>query len=143
MPQHTCTRGAHKFLFIIYPTLNLILPSLRNRFLFIIYLTLNLMAFYGIMGVYITPNLVVASVLSGFFYGVSFLPCVQPSFTDVVKPGCQMCLPFAPLVHRLSGRRESFRKGLTISWWKCAQASGTSSPASSSRGPACPGGGVG
>jgi len=78
MPQHTCFRGAHKFLFIIYPTLNLILLSLRNRFLFIIYLTLNLMAFYGIMGVYITPNLVVASVLSGFFYGASFLSCVQP-----------------------------------------------------------------
>ena len=37
--------------------------------MFIIYLTLNLMAFYGIMGVYITPTLVVASVLSGFFYG--------------------------------------------------------------------------
>lgn len=39
------------------------------RFTFILYLTLNLMAFYGIMGVYVTPNLVVASVLSGFFYG--------------------------------------------------------------------------
>ena len=40
-----------------------------SRFTFILYLTLNLMAFYGIMGVYVTPNLVVASVLSGFFYG--------------------------------------------------------------------------
>lgn len=38
-------------------------------FIFVIYLTLNLMGFYGIMGVYVTPNLVFASVLSGFFYG--------------------------------------------------------------------------
>lgn len=45
----------------------------HRRFLFIIYLTLNLMAFYGIMGVYVTPSLVVASVLSGFFYGQSQL----------------------------------------------------------------------
>lgn len=45
-----------------------------RRFTFILYLTLNLMAFYGIMGVYVTPNLVVASVLSGFFYGASLSP---------------------------------------------------------------------
>ena len=52
---------------------------LLSRFLFIIYLTLNLMAFYGIMGVYVTPNLVVASVLSGFFYGAAKTckPCLS------------------------------------------------------------------
>jgi hypothetical protein len=49
-------------------TLHRAAAALR-RFTFILYLTLNLMAFYGIMGVYVTPNLVVASVLSGFFYG--------------------------------------------------------------------------
>ncbi|KAK9820341.1 hypothetical protein WJX72_009201 [[Myrmecia] bisecta] len=38
-------------------------------FVFIIFLTLNLMAFYGIMGVYITPDLIAGSVLSSFFYG--------------------------------------------------------------------------
>lgn len=36
---------------------------------FIIFLTLNLMAAYGIMGVYVTPDLIVATVLSSFFYG--------------------------------------------------------------------------
>ena len=38
-------------------------------FTFIIFLTLNLMCFYGIMAVYITPDLIVATVLSAFFYG--------------------------------------------------------------------------
>ncbi len=38
-------------------------------FVFIIFLTLNLMCFYGIMAVYITPDLIVATVLSAFFYG--------------------------------------------------------------------------
>ena len=36
---------------------------------FIIFLTLNLMCFYGVMGVYITPDLIVGTVLSAFFYG--------------------------------------------------------------------------
>ena len=39
-------------------------------YLLIIYLTLDLMSFYGIMGVYITPDLRFASTLSGFFYGL-------------------------------------------------------------------------
>ncbi|KAK9836331.1 hypothetical protein WJX81_006307 [Elliptochloris bilobata] len=39
-------------------------------YLLIIYLTLDLMSFYGIMGVYITPDLRFASILSGFFYGL-------------------------------------------------------------------------
>ena len=43
-------------------------------YLFIIFLTLNLMAFYGIMGVYVTPDLVVATVLSSFFYGFWYAP---------------------------------------------------------------------
>ena len=38
-------------------------------YLFIIFLTLNLMAFYGIMGVYVTPDLIVGTILSAFFYG--------------------------------------------------------------------------
>jgi hypothetical protein len=53
------------------PISNPVTLLLLCRFLFIIYLTLNLMAFYGIMGVYVTPSLVVASVLSGFFYGAA------------------------------------------------------------------------
>ena len=36
---------------------------------FVIFLTLNLMCFYGVMGVYITPDLIVGTVLSAFFYG--------------------------------------------------------------------------
>jgi hypothetical protein len=51
---------------------------------FILYLTLNLMAFYGIMGVYVTPSLVVASVLSGFFYGALLL-CF------VLSSPCRIC----------------------------------------------------
>ena len=53
--QHTCCgfRGAGKFFW----------------FGFIIFLTLNLMCFYGVMGVYITPDLIVGTVLSAFFYG--------------------------------------------------------------------------
>ena len=39
-------------------------------YLLVIYLTLDLMSFYGIMGVYITPDLRFASTLSGFFYGL-------------------------------------------------------------------------
>ena len=38
-------------------------------YVFIIFLTLNLMCFYGVMGVYITPDLIVGTVLSAFFYG--------------------------------------------------------------------------
>ncbi len=33
------------------------------------------MSFYGIMGVYITPDLRFASTLSGFFYGLWCEPC--------------------------------------------------------------------
>ena len=50
-------------------------------YLFIIFLTLNLMAFYGIMGVYVTPDLVVATVLSSFFYGFW---CAQLQATPVL-----------------------------------------------------------
>lgn len=38
-------------------------------YLFVIFLSLNLMTFYGIMGVYITPDLSIAAVLSSFWYG--------------------------------------------------------------------------
>lgn len=52
--QHPACAGAGKFFW----------------YLLIIYLTLDLMSFYGIMGVYITPDLRFASTLSGFFYGL-------------------------------------------------------------------------
>ena len=49
---------------------------------FIIFLTLNLMCFYGVMGVYITPDLIVGTVLSAFFYGFW---CGHPGLTQPCK----------------------------------------------------------
>ncbi|KAK9916362.1 hypothetical protein WJX75_001804 [Coccomyxa subellipsoidea] len=37
-------------------------------YVLIVFLTLNLMTFYGVMAVYITPDLAFGSVISGFFY---------------------------------------------------------------------------
>ena len=38
-------------------------------YVFIIFLTLNLMCFYGVMAVYITPDLVIGTIVSSFFHG--------------------------------------------------------------------------
>ena len=35
---------------------------------FFVYLTLNVMVFYGIMIVYVTPDLIVGTILSALFY---------------------------------------------------------------------------
>jgi hypothetical protein len=67
-----------------------------RRFTFILYLTLNLMAFYGIMGVYVTPNLVVASVLSGFFYGAP-MSCDRRSVAPHDCCGLGVYLPASSL----------------------------------------------
>ena len=62
---------------------------------FIIFLTLNLMCFYGVMGVYITPDLIVGTVLSAFFYGFW---CA----TDGARSGsCMPALLALAAVHRL------------------------------------------
>ncbi|KAK9866038.1 hypothetical protein WJX84_006833 [Apatococcus fuscideae] len=39
-------------------------------YLFVIFITLNILTFYGIMSVFITPDVAMASVLSGTFYGL-------------------------------------------------------------------------
>eukprot|EP00891_Asterochloris_glomerata_P005114 jgi/Astpho2/5114/Aster-06326 len=53
-------------------------------FVFVVWMTLLLMTFYGIMGVYVTPDLAIASVLSSFFYGFWNL------FTGFLVPVTQM-----------------------------------------------------
>ena len=45
------------------------MPSALRRYLFVIFITLNILTFYGIMSVFITPDVAMASVLSGTFYG--------------------------------------------------------------------------
>ena len=56
-------------------------------FVFIIFLTLNLMCFYGVMGVYITPDLIAGAVLSGFFHGFWCFPRL-PRHSRVPSPPC-------------------------------------------------------
>ncbi len=38
-------------------------------YLFVIFITLNILTFYGIMSVFITPDVAMAAILSGTFYG--------------------------------------------------------------------------
>lgn len=60
------------------------------RYLFVIFITLNILTFYGIMSVFITPDVAMASVLSGTFYGEHLgcprLVCLLDMHSPVFMP---------------------------------------------------------